>query len=250
MRLTSRLTIPMPACLPWARLLILCALLQAAVPLPAEDTYLPPGRPDGIALLPPPPAPASEEEAADLASTRAVFYGRTPAEEARAFKDATLSFNIFERAIGPDFQLDHLPKTAALLKKIKAEIGEIIDIPKDHWKRMRPYQLDPQLSLRQPEPSPSYPSGHSTRGTVYSLVLAELYPEKRQAILAVGREIGWDRVLIAKHYPTDVYAGRVLGRAIVRELRTSPAFQRDLAEAKAEVRAAAEPALVSPAARN
>ncbi len=250
MRLNSVLTTPSPGRHSWAWLLILCACLQAPALLQAEDAYLPPGRLDGIALLPPPPASGSEEEATDLASTRAVFYGRTPAEEARAFKDATLTFNIFERAIGPGFQLDRLPKTAALLKKIKAEIGEIIDIPKDHWKRRRPYQLDPGLSLREPEPSPSYPSGHSTRGTVYSLVLAELYPEKRQAILAAGREIGWDRVLIGKHYPTDVYAGRVLGRAIVRELRTSAAFQRDLAEAKVEVRAAAEPALVAPAAKN
>ena len=152
MRLNSVLTTPSPGRRSWAWLLVLCACVQAPVLLQAEDAYLSPGRPDGIALLPPPPPNGSEEEATDLASTRAVFYGRTPAEEARAFKDATLTFNIFGRAIGPDFQLDRLPKTAALLKKIKAEIGEIIDIPKDHWKRKRPYQLDPGLSLREPEP--------------------------------------------------------------------------------------------------
>jgi hypothetical protein len=37
--------------------------------------------------------------------------------------------------------------------------------------------------------------------------------------------------------PTDIYAGRVPGRAIVRELPASPAFQHDLAEAKAEAQA-------------
>jgi acid phosphatase (class A) len=68
-------------------------------------------------------------------------------------------------------------------------------------------------------------------------VLAELFPEKREAILTIGRDIGWDRVLIGKHFPTDVYAGRVLGQAIVRELRANAAFEHDLANAKAEIAA-------------
>jgi acid phosphatase (class A) len=217
---------------------ILGLLLRAAAPCLAADTYLAPGHPDGVALLAPPPAAGSAEEAADLASVRAVYDARTPAEEARAKKDSGLGFSLFAPAIGPVFQLEKLPKTQALLAKVKQEIGEVIDIPKDHWQRRRPYQLDEHLSLGKPEPSPGYPSGHSTRGTVYAGVLAELFPEQREPILAVGRQIGWDRVLIGKHFPTDVQAGRVLGLAIVRELKASPAFQHDLAEAQAEIKAA------------
>jgi acid phosphatase (class A) len=70
------------------------------------------------------------------------------------------------------------------------------------------------------------------------MLLAELFPDRKEAILATGRDIGWDRVLLGKHFPTDIYAGRVLGQAIVRELLANPAFQHDLAEAKAEMRAA------------
>ena len=230
----------------YSRLLILQLCLLATAPLSAGEPYLAPGQPDGVALLPPAPAPGSEEEKADLTSTRSVFDGRTPAEEKRAFKDATLAFSIFKPAIGDVFRLEALPKTSALLQKVKKEIGSVIDIPKDHFKRVRPYKLDPHLSLRDPEPSFSYPSGHSTRGTVYSLLLAELFPEKRDAILQVGREIGWDRVLIGKHYPTDVYAGRVLGKSIVRELQASAVFRRDLADARAEIEAAAQPVLAAP----
>jgi len=69
-------------------------------------------------------------------------------------------------------------------------------------------------------------------------VLAEVFPEKKEAILQIGRDIGWDRVLIGKHFLSDIQAGRVLGQAIVRELLASPAFQHDLAEAKAEIRSA------------
>jgi acid phosphatase (class A) len=219
------------------RTLILSLLLVVASPVLADLHYLTPGRPDGVALLPPPPAPGSAEEAADLASARGVFKARTPAEEARATKDSSLSIFLFGPAVGPVLQPGELPKTEALFQKVKTDMAAPLDTAKDHWKRLRPYQIDEHLSLGPPEKSFGYPSGHATRGTVQALLLVELFPEKKEAILAIGREIGWDRVLIGKHFPTDIYAGRVLGQAIVRELLASPAFQHDLAEAKAEVQA-------------
>lgn len=197
--------------------------------------YLSKGTPNGVALLPPPPKPGSAEEKADLETVRTVFNARTDAEKARAFKDAALSFSLFAPAIGSEFKLEKLPKTQALLQEVKKEIGIVIDIPKDHFKRKRPYQLDQNLVLGDPEPSYSYPSGHSTRGTVYSLVLAELFPEKKEAILDFGRTIGWDRVLIGKHFPTDIYAGRVLGKAIVAQLLHADTFREDLEAARREI---------------
>jgi acid phosphatase (class A) len=44
--------------------------------------------------------------------------------------------------------------------------------------------------------------------------------------------------LIARHYPTDIYAGRVLAQAIVKQMAKSDAFQHDFAETKAEIAAA------------
>jgi len=217
--------------------LVLWLSLCVAAPLWAQSRYLASGKPDGVALLAPPPAAGSEEEAADLAEARAVFTQRTPAQEAKANKDASLAFTLFAPAIGPSFDLAKLPKTAALMRWVKADLQGAIDAPKNYWKRRRPYQMDPSLSIGHPEPSYGYPSGHSIRGTVYAGVLAELFPEQKEAVLAVGREIGWDRVIIAKHFPTDVVAGRVLGKAILRELLASPAFQHDFAEAKAEIAA-------------
>ena len=213
-------------------------LLLSAGSLLADGQYLAPGHPDGVALLAPPPVAGSAEEAADLASARAVFQGRTPAEQARAVRDDSISIFLFTPAIGSFFQAGKLPKTEALFHEVKKELGDVIDTAKDHWKRRRPYEMDQELRFGRPETSSGYPSGHSTRGTVQALLLAELFPEKQEAILAIGRDIGWDRVLIGKHFPTDIQAGRVLGQAIVRELLASPAFQHDLAEAKAEVQAA------------
>ena len=157
----------------------LCLLLFLAPALLAESSYLAPGRPDSIALLAPPPLPGSEEEAADLASARAVFKARTPAEEARAFKDASLSMFLFAPAIGPFFEPGKLPKTEALFQKVKKEVGEPVERAKRHWQRQRPYELDAQLTLGRPEKSFGYPSGHSARGTIYALLMAELFPDKK-----------------------------------------------------------------------
>lgn len=218
--------------------LVFSLLLSSSAPILSQSLYFPSGLPDGVALLPPPAMPGSAEAAADLECVRSVFKARTHDEENRAITSSSLSFSLFAPAIGAGFNLTKLPKTAALLQQVKKEIGPAIDAPKDHFKRLRPYQLDDHLSLGKPEPSFSYPSGHSTRGTVYALVLAELFPDKKDSILSVGRDIGWHRVVIGKHFPTDVYAGRVLGQAIVHSLMASPAFQHDLSEAKAEIKTA------------
>jgi acid phosphatase (class A) len=213
-------------------------LLCLASPLCASDRYLAPGHPDGVALLAPPPAAGSEEEAADLQMSREVVTARTSAQTATAVEDMKLNIFNFAQAIGPIFQPGKFPKTEALLAKVRTESEEVVHASKIHWKRQRPCQVDASLAFGKRESSFSYPSGHSTVGTVQALVLAELFPDKREAILALGRRIGWDRVLTGYHFLTDVRAGRVLGQAIVREMMANPLFQRDLAEAAVEIAAA------------
>jgi acid phosphatase (class A) len=211
-----------------------------AAPLSAADTYLAPGKPDGVALLAPPPEPGTAEYAADMATVRAAFKNRTSAEEARAMaEEDTLGITNFAPAIGAFVVPGRFPKTEALLKKAIGEAAQAAKAPKNHWQRQRPCQLDKDLNLGPPETGFSYPSGHSTQGTVYALILAEIFPDKKDAILAIGRQIGWDRVIIAKHFPTDIQAGRVLGQAIFYELEKSAAFQSDLAAAKAEAQSIA-----------
>lgn len=214
--------------------------LTIAAPLFAADKYLSPGQLDGIALLAPPPKMGSPEQAADLELSRSVIHARTPADEARAMKSAKLTLFNFTPAIGDFFQPGKFPKLEQFYESMKPGLRATINVPKDHWKRQRPYQLDSSLSIGRPEPSYSYPSGHSTVGTVQALLLAEIFPEKREALLEISRNIGWDRVVIGKHFLTDVRAGRVFGQAIFRELMKNRAFQNDLAEVKAEVRSKVE----------
>lgn len=223
------------------RALIPTLLLAAffAAPVHAADkSYLPEKTPDAISLLAPPPLPDSAEQAADITSVVAVHKAATPADIATANSERRIYVFTFTPAIGTFFQSNSLPKSAAFFQRLHNDIQRVVDLGKEHWKRPRPFVVEPALAVGEPETTFSYPSGHSTKATVYALVLAEIFPDKREKILAAGRTLGWHRVQLAVHYPTDIYAGRVLGQAIVRELKKNSAFEKDLAGVKKEIAAA------------
>lgn len=216
----------------------LFVLALVAAPLRAAGPYL--REFDAISLLPPPPALGSPEDAADRESTFRIYSARTPEEVATGKAEHKVTIFAFTPAIGPFFQRGKFPLTEALFKDIEAEIKAVVDSAKNTWKRPRPFVADPArfTDPGDPEKSPGYPSGHSTRGTAFALILAELFPGQRAALLEKGRAIGWVRVEIGVHTPLDIYAGRVLGQALAQAFLRDPAFQQDLAAAKAEIAAA------------
>ena len=97
-----------------------------------------------------------------------------------------------------------------------------------------PLRHRPSLANSKLKTSFSHPSGHSTGSMTLALVFADLVPDKHDEIIAYARLMGWHRVQIARHYPTDMYAGSVPAQAIVRELKKSDGFKTDFAAAKAE----------------
>jgi acid phosphatase (class A) len=201
-------------------------------------TYLKDSDPDAATLLAPPPLLNSAEQAADMAEVHAVSHSASSNDVAEAFSEKSFTVFNFAEAAGPFFVESNLPKTAAFFEKVQSDAALVTDAGKNYFKRPRPYSTDPTLANGKPEKSFSYPSGHSTESMVLALVLADLLPEKHDAIIAHARAIGWHRVEIARHYPTDIYAGRVLAQAIVSEFKKSPAFREDFDAVKAELMAA------------
>jgi acid phosphatase (class A) len=217
---------------------VLFSLVIAVAPLQAADKelhYLSDGKPDAIALLAPPPLPDSMEQAADMAEVQAVFHAAPSNEVAAAFSERKFTVFNFTPVVGDFFQSNSLPKTTKFFHHVQTDAETVTDAAKDFYKRPRPYAVDPSLASGKLETSFSYPSGHSTESMVLALVLADLFPDKHDAIIAKARSIGWHRVEIARHYQTDIYAGRVLAQAIVRQMKKSDEFQEDFAEAKTEI---------------
>jgi len=154
---------------------------------------------------------------------------------ARAFSEKKFSVFTFAPAVGAFLAPGRLPQTEAFFESVQQDAATVADLGKDRWKRPRPYTVVTNLAAGKLEKSYSYPSGHATEGMVLALVLADLFPYEREGILEVGRNIGWHRLWIGRHYPTDIYAGRVLAQAIVREMKANSRFRRDLAQVKAEI---------------
>jgi len=228
---------------------ILILLAVAVIPLHAADQmaqpsqsvqsthlhYLADGKPDVLALLAPPPLPDSQEQAADMAEVQAVYHAASSNDIAAAYSEKKFDIFNFAPAIGDFFQSSKFPKTEAFFERVQTDAETVTDKAKDYYKRPRPYVTDPTLVNGKLEKSFSYPSGHSTESMTLALVLADLFPDKHDAIIAKARSIGWHRVQTARHYMTDIYAGRVLAQAIVREMNTNPDFQNDFAQVKAEL---------------
>ena len=229
---------------------ILFSLAVAVAPLHAADTmdetsasssqlhYVTAKKPDAIELLAPPPLMDSPEQAADMAEVQAVYHAATSNDITAAYSEKKFNIFNFTPAIGDFFQPGKFPKTEAFFENVQSDAAAVTDKAKDFYKRPRPYVTDPTLINGKLEKSYSYPSGHSTESMVLALVLAEVFPDKHDAIIATARSIGWHRVMIARHYPTDIYAGRVLAQAIVKQMEKNDDFQKDLAAAKAEIVAA------------
>ena len=201
--------------------------------------FMAPDAVDVLALLPPPPIAGSPEDRADMA---AVVNARNscPASDLAVALEQNQNLSVFNLApfLGANFKGDQLPKTALLFYHAQRDTAWFVNLAKDHWRRPRPSTTDPSLLMNTPDSNFSYPSGHSASATIMALILMELVPDHAQEIFVASREVGWHRVQLARHYPSDIQAGRVVAQAVYRAMKSDPRFQAEFAEAKAELAAA------------
>lgn len=230
--------------------------VQEASPAnPAAEALkkLPPGflprdqLPDSLALLPPPPARGTPAFASDEAARREVRPLRGTARWNLASSDANLSFPhaaaTFSCATGVAISKEGTPRTYALLGRSLIDVGLSTYGAKDHYKRTRPFVMHPAGTC-YPKDEPalrtdgSYPSGHSALGWGWALILAELVPDRANAILQRGRDFGQSRIVCGVHWQSDVDAGRVIASAAVARLHADAKFRAELEAAQQELAAA------------
>lgn len=197
--------------------------------------------PNIAALLPMPPDAGSQEDMADREASFAVYSTRTPEQFARGKAQKNLTVFNFAPSKRDWFKKGKLPKTEALFAQLEREVKALTDKAKKYYQRPRPAQVDSKrfADVISKEDTGSYPSCHSTHGTLYALLLIELFPHQRAALHAQGREAGWLRVQGGMETPLDVYAGRVLGRTLAHALMRNPAFLSEFEAVRDELVSAA-----------
>jgi acid phosphatase (class A) len=210
---------------------------------------------DVLRLLPPPPAPGSAAERADQ-----LIYKDSKREIGgplwqKAITQLSVTAPAFRQqlacALGADISTS--PATAALLAKVGADIAGPIGLTKAHFKRPRPFTTDTKPADRGKACDPAaadgkgvalgyaYPSGHAAIGWLWAMVLADVRPERTAPLLAFGQDTGDLRLVCRVHWRSDVERGRLLATALYQRIAATPAYQADVAKAKAEVALAPVP---------
>jgi acid phosphatase (class A) len=216
-----------------AVLVLLLAVTAVAPASPAPPTgyyYLNPRLIDLTILLPPPPDPGSPEARVDMRDVSAAVAARSPSEllEARETSERTVFF--FAPSIGSGFTAERLPLTAAFFARVSSDVKRIIASAKQYWERPRPDGAAKKHG--------SYPSGHAAFASSTAIVLSQLLPEKRDAIFSQARVFAANRILLGLHYPTDVASGWTAGTLAAYVMMHDPAFRRDFARVRDELRRA------------
>ena len=200
--------------------------------------------PDSLGLLPEPPAAGSARAAADLESHRAARLLRDGARGQLAREDVVLAFpaaaQTFACALDVPVSESQTPHLNMLLRRTLLDAGLATYAAKDRYKRQRPYVMLGEPTCEPAEEQKlskdgAYPSGHSALGWAWALVLAEVAPERADAVLARGRAFGQSRVVCGYHWQSDVDAGREVGAAVVARLHANETFRAQVALARAEV---------------
>jgi len=135
------------------------------------------------------------------------------------------------------------PNLTMLLRRTMGDASLATSKAKNQYKRVRPFvALSAHTCTPQDEAflakNGSYPSGHSSIGWAWALVLTEISPDHADSILQRGRAFSQSRAICGAHWQSDIEAGRLIGSATVARLHADPVFAAQLDAARTEIASA------------
>ncbi len=189
--------------------------------------------------LPPPPTDDSQETYSEIDYLKQIAQTRSPRDIVLIAKEDHDPQRRFYDLL--DINEAEHPLTIKLVKRTAAEAYLPILYFKQKFSRIRPYQLDNDLStvINEP-PHASYPSGHATQGYLLALVLSDLLEKgdpRVDELMELGTRMGTRREIAGVHYPSDTRAGVELAKQLKDWLMKKPDFQEVFFAAKAELAA-------------
>lgn len=209
--------------------------------------YLPRAQlPDSFRLLAPPPASGSAAQQADEAAYQSTLALVGSARWHLAARDAVLKFpaaaDVFSCTLGATISEKQTPHLYTLLRRSYVDAGLATYAAKDRYARVRPFVISKLPTCTPAEEAAlakdgAYPSGHAALGWAWGLLLAEMMPEKSQAVLERAKAFGQSRHICGVHWQSDIAAGQLVGSAAVARLHVDPVFKAQFALAQAELQA-------------
>ncbi|MDM0047440.1 phosphatase PAP2 family protein [Variovorax sp. J22R115] len=199
---------------------------------------------DSLALLPPPPIEGSPALSADTATFNTLTKFQGTPRGAMAISDANLNFpeaaSVFSCALGMQISEKGTPNLNMLLRRTLTDTALATYKAKNKYARVRPFIMLKAGSCTPKEEAflakdGSYPSGHSAIGWGWALLLTELAPDRKDALLQRGRAFAQGRAICGVHWQSDIDAGRLVGSAAVAQLHANAVFNAQMSAARAEI---------------
>jgi acid phosphatase (class A) len=206
-----------------------------------EPAFVSPDQIHAERILRTPPADDSAATKAELAVLHRIESSRTKAQAEQAKADEQLeTMFVYKNVLGEKFTPANLPVTAAFADRVKNDEAVNGSPAKDTFQRMRPYNVDKTLNpvCKTKTKNDSYPSGHSIAGYLGALVLIEMVPEKRDAILTRADEYAHNRLVCGVHYPSDIEASKVVAYSVHAVMANNPQYRKEMGAARTELRQA------------
>lgn len=186
--------------------------------------------------LPPPPEKGSETYKQDFSQLKKYQESRGEKECNLAAQQEHPTFFAF---FGNSELLSDDERKASkdLVTKVMKLTERIAGYHKDKFRRPRPYDVDSSLEpcAKKPGGAKSYPSSHAASAAAAACVLGNILQDRKQELSDWGDYLGELRVIVGVHHPSDVNAGRSLGRAVCDYLENLTEFQKEMEIVKKQI---------------
>lgn len=155
-------------------------------------------------------------------------------------QDTTDMNTVFNEALGFKLLSFDYHDIMGLLAGSVKDAQRVSKPAKEYYKRMKPFQVFNEPSLKKNSEKAvssstyAYPSGHAVRSWMYAFVLADVAPEYKDSLYKCAEDYSKCRVIMGRHWQTDIDAGKMVSTKVYEKLKNAPAYQEQLKLAREE----------------
>lgn len=228
--------------------ILVTVMMAVTVYAGTPEVYIPAEQlPHLLSIMPAPPAFNSPEFASDEVRYN---WGKVQRQDSvrlaiaiadAEWNDLEVVLSRWQEAFGMPISKVTTPHIYTLLVNSITTVDPMRIEPKAFYHRQRPFERYGDTMPSHEESflrgEGSYPSGHSLRGWLIGLVLAQVAPERAEAIFARSWDYCNSRVIVGAHWQSDVDNSRTAASVGFCALQGSERFRTQRLEAQREYQA-------------